>query len=142
MELLRDNLGHAAAYSILGIVLFIVGFFALDLVTPGRLRVLLWTEHRRNATLLVVAEIIGLAIVFICGINSSAGLALWRGLLYTAIYTILAIAVMMWSFVLVDWLTPGKLGDTVIFDDDHPASFVSAALFLAIGAIVGTALIF
>lgn len=142
MELLRDNVGHAAAYSIIGILLFFVGFFALDLVTPGRLRVILWTEHRRNATLLVVAQIIGLAIVFICGINSSAGLELWRGLLYTSVYTILAIAVMMWSFVLVDWVTPGKLGDTVIFDDEHPAAFVSAALFVAIGAIIGTALVF
>lgn len=142
MELLRDNLGHAAAYSIVGIVLFVIGFVALDIVTPGRLRALVWLEHNRNATLLVMSEVIGLAIVMVCGINSSTTLVLWRGVLYTALYVILAIAVMMWSFVLVDWLTPGKLGSLLISDDENPAGVVTAALFIAIGAIIGTALIF
>ena len=116
MDMLRDNLAHAAAFSIAGIVLLAVGFLALDLVTPGRLRQLVWLDHNRNATILAASMVIGLSFVLVCSVIDTAGLVLWRAVLYTAIYAVLTIAVMMWSFVFIDWLTPGKLG-TLLLDD-------------------------
>ncbi len=140
MGQLRDNLGHAAAYSLVGIVLLVIGFAALDLVTPGRLRNLIWLEHNRNAVILSTAQVIGLSIVMVAGIRDSVALELWRGLLYTAIYVLLAIAVMMWSFVLVDWLTPGKLGTLLLDDDGHPAGWICGAVFVGVGAVIGATL--
>ncbi|MFW0783191.1 DUF350 domain-containing protein [Gordonia sp. CPCC 206044] len=140
MDHLRDNIGDAAAYGIVGIVLLVVGFLALDLVTPGRLRNLIWLEHNRNAVMLATAQVIGLSIVMVAGIRDSFTLELWRGVLYTAIYAVLAIAVMMWSFVLIDWLTPGKLGTLLLDDDEHPAGWICGAVFIGVGAVIGSAI--
>ena len=160
MELLRDNLAAGASFSLVGIAVLVLGFAALDLVTPGRLRQLVWIEHNRNAVLLTTSMVIGLAIVLVCSVIDTELLELWRALLYTVAYTVLAIAVMMWSFVLIDWLTPGKLG-TLLFDgaprsdetpddavttghraaDEHPAGWITAAVFLAIGAVIGITLL-
>ena len=140
MDQLRDNLGDAAAYSLVGIALLIVGFVALDLVTPGRLRNLIWLDHNRNAVMLATAQVIGLSIVLVAGARDSLALELWRGVLYTAIYVLLAIAVMMWSFVLIDWLTPGKLGTLLLEDDGHPAGWICGAVFIGISAVIGAAI--
>ncbi|WP_238421792.1 DUF350 domain-containing protein [Gordonia sp. 'Campus'] len=155
MELLRDNLAAGASFSLVGIALLVVGFAALDLVTPGRLRQLVWIEHNRNAVLLTTSMVLGVAIVLVCSVIDTELLELWRALLYTAAYTVLTIAVMMWSFVLIDWLTPGKLG-TLLFDgpprddadpagrgaaDEHPAGWITAAVFVTVGAIIGMTLL-
>ncbi|WP_055475707.1 DUF350 domain-containing protein [Gordonia sp. HS-NH1] len=152
MELLRDNLAAGASFSLVGIALLVLGFAALDLVTPGRLRQLVWIEHNRNAVLLTTSMVIGLAIVLVSSVIDTELLELWRALLYTAAYSVLTIAVMMWSFVLIDWLTPGKLG-TLLFDgsarddagrraaDEHPAGWITAAVFVAVGAVIGTTLL-
>ncbi|MGC4962890.1 DUF350 domain-containing protein [Gordonia sp. DT218] len=140
MNQLRDNLGDAAAYSLMGIVLLVLGFVALDLVTPGRLRNLIWLDHNRNAVMLATAQVIGLSIVMVAGVRDSVTLDLWRGVLYTVAYTVLAIAVMMWSFVLIDWLTPGKLGTLLLDDDEHPAGWICGAVFIGVGAVIGAAL--
>ncbi|MGW8815816.1 DUF350 domain-containing protein [Gordonia terrae] len=159
MELLRDNLAAGASFSLVGIAMLILGFAALDLVTPGRLRQLVWIEHNRNAVLLTTSMVIGLAIVLVCSVVDTELLELWRALLYTVAYSVLAIAVMMWSFVLIDWLTPGKLG-TLLFDgapgaddapdsldtgrraaDEHPAGWITAAVFVAVGAVIGMTLL-
>ncbi|MYR07084.1 DUF350 domain-containing protein [Gordonia sp. SID5947] len=142
MNHLRDNLGDAAAYSLMGIVLLVLGFVALDLVTPGRLRNLIWLDHNRNAVMLATAQVIGLSVVMVAGVRDSMMLELWRGVLYTVAYTVLAIAVMMWSFVLMDWLTPGKLGTLLLDDDEHPAGWICGAVFIGVGAVIGAALSF
>ncbi|KAF0971105.1 MULTISPECIES: DUF350 domain-containing protein [Gordonia] len=141
MELLRDNLAAGASFSLVGIALLVVGFVALDLVTPGRLRQLVWVDHNRNAVILTTSMVIGLAIVLACSVVDTELLALWRALLYTAAYVVLTIAVMMWSFVLIDWLTPGKLGTLLLENDEHPAGWITAAVFVGIGAVIGITLL-
>ncbi|MCH5644059.1 MULTISPECIES: DUF350 domain-containing protein [unclassified Gordonia (in: high G+C Gram-positive bacteria)] len=146
VALLRDNLGHAAAFSLAGIVALIIGFLALDLVTPGRLRNLVWLDHNRNAVILTTSMVISVSVVMICAVVDTADLILWRAVLYTAAYAVLAIAVMMWSFVLIDWLTPGKLGTLLLEGgthrgDDHPAGWITAAVFVGIGAVIGATLL-
>ncbi|MEP9415269.1 DUF350 domain-containing protein [Gordonia sp. VNQ95] len=142
MEILRDNLAQAASFSLVGIALLILGYAALDLVTPGRLRQLVWVEHNRNAMIMTVSMVIGLSLVLVGSVFDTASLELWRGLVYTIAYAVVAIAVMMWSFVLIDWLTPGKLG-TILLDDsrEHPAIWVTAAVFVGIGAVIAATLL-
>lgn len=133
---LRDNLGGLSAYGLLALVLLVVGFLALEIVTPGSLRSMVWVEHRRNAVILTVSMVIALSLVILTGASVSGPLALWRGLLYTAIYGIVAIALLMFSFVLIDWLTPGKLGSLILDDDDSVAGWVSGAVFVGLGAVM------
>ncbi|NDK92126.1 DUF350 domain-containing protein [Gordonia desulfuricans] len=143
MEIVRDNLAAGASYSLVGIALLVIGFVALDLVTPGRLRQLVWAEQNRNAVLLTASMVIGLVLVMMAGVIDGAGLELWRGLVYTIVYVVVAIAVMMWSFVLIDWLTPGKLGTLLLEenDDAHPAGWITATVFVGIGAIIAAAVL-
>ena len=136
------------------------GFGALDLVTPGRLRQLVWVDNNRNAMILTTSMVVGISFVLVASVVDTAGMVLWKALLYTLAYAVLTIAVMMWSFVLIDWLTPGKLG-TLLFDgaprsdetpddavttgrraaDEHPAGWITAAVFVTIGAVVGITLL-
>ncbi|MDL9936981.1 DUF350 domain-containing protein [Gordonia sp. ABSL1-1] len=141
MEQLRDNLAHASSFSLVGIALILLGYLALDVVTPGRLRQSVWGEHNRNAVILTTSMVISVSLVLICSVIDTAALELWRALLFTIAYTVLAIAVMMWSFVLIDWLTPGKLGSLLLDDDEHPATWVTAAVFVGIGAVIGVTLL-
>ena len=141
MEILRDNLAAGASYSLVGIALLVLGYFALDLVTPGKLRGLVWVDRNRSAIVLATAQVIGLTLVLIGGIIDSAYLELWRGLVYTIVYVVVAIAVMMWSFVLIDWLTPGKLGDFLLEEDGNAAVWVVAAVFVGVGAVIGATLL-
>ncbi|MBD0861586.1 DUF350 domain-containing protein [Gordonia sp. zg691] len=141
MELLRNNLAAGASFSLVGITLLVVGFVALDVVTPGRLRRLVWIDHNRNAVILTTSMVIGLSIVLVCSVVDTELLELWRALLYTVAYAVLTIAVMMWSFVLIDWLTPGKLGTVLLDDDEHPAGWITAAVFVGVGAVIGMTLL-
>ena len=141
MELLRDNLAAGASFSLVAIALLVVGFAALDLVTPGRLRQLVWIDHNRNAVILTTSMVIGLSVVLVCSVIDTELLALWRALLYTVAYVVLTIAVMMWSFVLIDWLTPGKLGTLLLENDEHLAGWITAAVFVGIGAVIGMTLL-
>ena len=141
MDLLRDNLAAGASFSLVGIALLVVGFVALDVVTPGRLRQLVWVDHNRNAVILATSMVIGLSIVLVCSVIDTELLELWRALLYTVAYVVLTIAVMMWSFVLIDWLTPGKLGTLLLENDEHPAGWITAAVFVGVGAVIGMTLL-
>ena len=142
MELLRDNLAAGASFSLVGIALLVLGFVALDLVTPGKLRQLVWIEHNRNAVILTTSMVIGLSIVLVCSVIDTELLVLWRALLHTVAYVVLAIAVMMWSFVFIDWLTPGKLGTLLLEEnDEYPAGWITAAVFVGVGAVIGITLL-
>lgn len=119
----------------------VVGFGALDLVTPGRLRQLVWVDNNRNAMILTTSMVVGIAFVLVASVVDTVTLVLWKALLYTLAYAVLTIAVMMWSFVLIDWLTPGKLGTILLENDAHPAGWISAAVFVGVAAMIGTVLI-
>ncbi len=44
------------------------------------------------------------------------------------------------AFVVVDAITPGKLGDTVTGEGEQPAALMTAAAMLSVGAIVAAAI--
>lgn len=143
LEIFRSDLADLTSYGLLSIALLIVGFAALDLVTPGSLRTKVWAEQNRSAVVLAVAQAAGLAIALAAGITASTGFELWKGVLFTLGYGIATIALMMFSFVLIDWLTPGRLGSLLLDESDggySRAVWLNAAVFVAIGLFVGAAL--
>nr|WP_155820989.1 DUF350 domain-containing protein [Gordonia hirsuta] len=146
MTTLRDNLADLTSYGLVSVAVLIIGFIGLDLVTPGSLRTLIWRENNRTATVLAVAQALGLMIALAAGIGAAPGLELWRGVLYTAVYGVITVALMMFSFVLVDALTPGRLGSLLLDHKTpgggaaHPAVWLNAVLFVAIGVFVYSAL--
>ncbi|MCF8603134.1 DUF350 domain-containing protein [Gordonia sp. HY442] len=143
LEIFRSDIADVTSYGLLSVALLIVGFAALDLVTPGSLRTKVWVEQNRSAVILSVAQSAGLAIALAAGIGASTEFELWKGVLFTLGYGIATIALMMFSFVLVDWLTPGKLGSVLLDEADggySRAAWLNAVVFVAIGLFVAAAL--
>ena len=52
------ELGEIAAWGALAIVLLAVGYFVIDLLTPGRLGQLIYVEHNVNAAVVVASGVI------------------------------------------------------------------------------------
>lgn len=157
LTLLRENLADLTSYSLLAVGLLLLGFLGLELVTPGNLRNKIWREGNRSAVILAVAQSLGLIFALAGGIAADPGLPLWRGIVNTAVYGVVTIALMMFSFVLIDLLTPGRLGAVLLDHDDarpedagddvaestgrhHPAVWLNAVIFVAIGLFVSAAL--
>ncbi len=139
-SLFFDNLADIAAYGLLGIVVLIVGYLALDVVTPGTLRNLLWRDDNRNAVLLTSGFLISLGVVYAA--SARAGMMtdhLWQGLLFAALYSVVAIALMCFSFVLIDWLTPGRLGE-LLLTGNAAVVWINIIVFVVLGVSMGAVL--
>jgi len=63
----------------------------------------------------------------------------WQGLLFAALYSLVAIAVMCFSFVLVDWLTPGRLGE-LLLGGNTAVVWVNIVVFVILGVSMGAVL--
>jgi uncharacterized membrane protein YjfL (UPF0719 family) len=136
---LVNSLAHAllaaVLYTVLGLVLLLLGAILVDLLTPGRLRHQVWGERNRNAAIVLSSALLSIgAITFTAIMGSDEDLV--RGLLSTAIFGVLGLALMAGVFWLLDMLTPGKLGTIIVDPDAHPAVWVTACSNLAVAAIV------
>jgi hypothetical protein len=132
---LLEGAGRSVVFGLIGIGLMAVGFVLVDLLTPGKLRNLIWVDRNPNAALLLVSNQLGIAaIVFTAIFTSYADFG--QGLASTLIFGLLGIALMGLSFLVLDWLTPGKLGDVICTPDPHPGAWVSAAAHFGAAVIV------
>ncbi|HEX6369372.1 MAG TPA: DUF350 domain-containing protein [Longimicrobium sp.] len=68
MDDLLRNLGAAAVYALLGIVLFALAFFAIERMTPGTLWRELIDEHNTALAVVVGAMAIGVSIIIAAAI--------------------------------------------------------------------------
>ncbi|WP_335985638.1 DUF350 domain-containing protein [Glycomyces sp. MUSA5-2] len=141
-ELSRDVLGPlvgAVAYSVVGIALMVLGYLVTDWLTSGKLGEQIWTERNKNAAILLASNVIGVGLIVVGAIWASEGGVL-RGVVSTFVYGVIGLGAMAIAFLILDWLTPGKLGETLTEDELHPAVFVNAAMHLALGGVIAMAL--
>lgn len=138
-ENMGADIAATASYSAVGVVLMAVGFAVVDLLTPGNLRTQVWIDRNRNAAILVASNLLGVAIIVVAAITASAG-DLAEGLVLTVVYTAIGLLAMALAFLLLDALTPGKLGEMLIDERPHPAVWVSAASHIGIGLVIAAAL--
>lgn len=68
MNDLLTNLGAAAVYALLGIILFALAFFAIERMTPGTLWRELIDEHNTALAVVVGAMAIGVSIIIAAAI--------------------------------------------------------------------------
>ncbi|MET7469174.1 DUF350 domain-containing protein [Micromonospora sp. NPDC005686] len=140
MENLVTDLLVTLAYGVVGVVLMAVGYVLVDVATPGKLHELIWVERNRNAALLLSSNLVGVGTIVVAAIVASAND--WKlGLVGAAAYGILGLVIMAAAFVLLDAVTPGKLGELLVDPQPHPAVWVSATVHLATGAIIAAAII-
>ena len=135
LEDLLSGAGRSIVFGLVGIGLMAVGFLLIDLLTPGKLRDLIWVDRNPNAALLLAANQLGIAaIVFTAIFTSYSDFA--QGLVSTVLFGLLGIGVMGLAFLVLDWLTPGKLGDVICTPANHPGAMVSAASHFGAALIV------
>ncbi|MFT4200595.1 DUF350 domain-containing protein [Gordonia sp. (in: high G+C Gram-positive bacteria)] len=139
-SLLLTNLAEISSYGLLGILVLILGYLALDVVTPGKLRDLLWHDSQRDAVILTAGFLVSLGVVYAASVRAGAMTEyLWQGLLFAFLYSLVAIALMIFTFVLIDWLTPGKLGE-LLTTGNAAIVWVPTVVFVVLGVSMGSVL--
>jgi uncharacterized membrane protein YjfL (UPF0719 family) len=129
-------IGYAVAYTGVGLALLALGFFALDLLTPGHLGRHIYEHRSVNAALVLAAGFLGQGMVIFATIWTNATSGFGTALLYTVVFGVLGVVLQAVAFVLLDLLTPGKLGAHLTEPGFHPAALVSVAAQLAVAAII------
>ena len=130
------SIGYAVAYTGVGVALLTLGFFALDLLTPGHLGRHIWEERSVNAGLVLAAGFLGQRAIAFTTIWTNATSGFGTALGYTVVFGILGVLLQAAAFVVLDLITPGRLGVVVTEVRFHPASLVTAASQLAVAAII------
>lgn len=134
-----NGLGRTTAYGALGVVLLILGIVLVDILTPGKLGRLIWEDRNRNASILLSSALLGIGgIVFTAIWTTYDDFA--KGLVSTAVFGLLGLVLMGVAFLVVDLVTPGKLGATLVDPEPHPAVWVTASCNIAVAAIVSASI--
>jgi hypothetical protein len=130
------SIGYAVAYTGVGILLLVVGAIALDLLTPGHLARHIYEERSVNAAIALAAGFLGQGAIAFTTIWTNATSGFGTALAWTVVFGLVGIALQVIAFVVLDVLTPGKLGAMLMQVPFHPASLVTAAATLAVSAII------
>lgn len=128
-----------AAFGLLGIAILGLGYVMIDALTPGRLGELIFIERNVNAAAVLGSGLLALGTVVATGIWTADGNR-GVGLAQAAGYGILGVVLLGVAFLLVDLLTPGKLGDTLTEERFHPASLVTASSHIAMALVVSASI--
>jgi uncharacterized membrane protein YjfL (UPF0719 family) len=138
-EDLATELAAGLLYGVVGIVLLALGYRMIDLLTPGNLGRQLCVDRNRNASVIVSTAMLAVGIIVTSAIVASDG-DLAKGLGQSAGFGLVGIALLGVAFVVVDLLTPGKLGEILMGDEHEPMVYVTGAALLSVGGIVAAAI--
>jgi uncharacterized membrane protein YjfL (UPF0719 family) len=137
---LAENLASAGLFGLVGIVLLALGYIVIDLLTPGHLGRQLAEDRNRNAGVIVASGLLSIGIIVTTAIHAADG-DLAEGLGQAAGYGVVGIVLLAVAFMVIDVITPGKLGDSVMGEEGHePMVWVTSAALLAVGGIVAAAI--
>jgi uncharacterized membrane protein YjfL (UPF0719 family) len=137
---LLEDLGSGLLYGLVGIVLLALGYLMIDLLTPGKLGRQLAEDRNRNAGVIASSGMLSVGIIVTSAIIASDG-DLGKGLGQSAGFGLVGIVLLGVAFVVIDVITPGKLGDSVMGEEGHePMVYVTSAALLSVGGIVAAAI--
>ncbi len=137
-ELLDESLA-TLAFAGVGIVLLLVGYFMVDLLTPGHLGRQVFVEHKRDAALVLASTQLSVGIIVATAFYTAQG-DTWDTLLEASVFGLIGVALLGIAFFLLDLLTPGSLAELVVDESDDPAVYVAVALQLAVGLVVAASI--
>jgi Domain of Unknown Function (DUF350) len=133
------GVGAMWLYAAVGLVLMVIGFYAIDLTTPGPLRQMV-KQGKPNAVVISAAGIVSMAFIVVLAIYGSGG-KLAEGLTATAVFGLVGIAaqvVMMRVATMVLGLNMSGCLEAEGFR--HESLMVAAAQF-ALGLVVAVAIL-
>ncbi len=125
-------------YFLVGMAVLIAGFVMVDVLTPGKLRQLVFIDRRPNAVVLACAMYASLAMVIITAIVNSYK-QLGQGLVGVAVYGLMGVALLGIALLTMQLVIPGDFHEHVDEPQLHPASFAVALILLAVGGVTAAA---
>jgi uncharacterized membrane protein YjfL (UPF0719 family) len=137
---LGKGAGAIAAYTALGMILLIIGFFAVDMATPGRLTTIIKTHRNANATLLAVCGMVGVGLVVASSIFASGG-KLTEGLIATLVWGLVGIVAQQIAVVIVRILLGVDVGALMTKETLEPSAILLGATQCTVGLITAIAVI-
>jgi hypothetical protein len=136
---LGKGVGAIVLYAVVGLLLMVVGFYAIDLTTPGPLRKMV-KACKPNAIIVTAAGIVSMAFIVVLAIYASGG-KLEEGLIATAIYGLVGIAAQVVMMRIATMLL-GIDMDTLFNADEYRCEVLMVAgAQLALGLVVAVAIL-
>ncbi|MCV7198886.1 DUF350 domain-containing protein [Mycobacterium angelicum] len=131
--------GAIVLYSILGLVLMIIGFYAIDLTTPGPLRRMV-NAGKPNAIIVAAAGMVSMALIVVLAIYSSMG-NLSEGLLSSAVFGLIGIAAQVVMMRIAALVIGIDIQALFASDEYSYDSLMVAAAQFALGIVVAVAIL-
>ena len=131
---LVKGIGAILLYGVVGLLLMLVGFYAIDWTTPGKLSALV-RRGLPNAVIVTASGMLSMAFIVVVAIFNSAS-DLTEGLITSLVYGLLGIIVQVLAVRLLEWATRINVGSTIESEAFAPASVVVAAAHIALGLVV------
>jgi uncharacterized membrane protein YjfL (UPF0719 family) len=138
-EAIGEGIGAIVLYAIVGVLLVLVGFYAVDLTTPGKLNELV-KAGAPNAVAVTAAGMVSMAFIIVTAIWVSGG-QLAEGLLNALIYGLVGIVVQVAGVRVLEFVTGIDIGAVLRADQYVPASSVVCSAHVALGLVVAVAII-
>jgi len=131
-----ELIGQVLAYSGVGLVVLVAGFFVIDALTPGKLGQLVM-DGNVNAAVITATWLFAIGLILYFAIYfTGAG---WDGLDDAAIFGLVGVVAQAVGFLILDMLIPGKLADHC-FDESngrvHAAAYVTAGIQLSVALVI------
>ncbi|MGH3519274.1 MAG: DUF350 domain-containing protein [Haloechinothrix sp.] len=132
------GIGAILLYAVVGLVLMLVGFYAIDFTTPGKLSALV-RAGLPNAVIVTASGLVSMALIVVVAIWASAS-DLTAGLITALVFGLVGILAQVAAVRLLEWSTRIDVGSTIERDTFAPASVVVAAAHVALGLVVAVAI--
>ncbi|MET7767620.1 DUF350 domain-containing protein [Nocardia sp. NPDC005366] len=136
---LGEGVGAILLYAVIGLVLMLIGFYAIDLTTPGNLRGMV-VEGKPNAIIVTAAGIISMALIVVLAIYSSGG-KLSEGLIAALVYGLVGIIAQIISVRVLERALGIDIGVALRAETYTVEILVVAAAHFALGLVVAFAIL-
>jgi len=139
LSVIGSGIGAILLYAVLGVLLMLLGFYAVDLTTPGKLNRMV-RDGLPNAVIVTAAGMVSMAFIVVVAIYTSVG-TLTEGLLASLIFGLVGIIAQVGGVRLLEWVTGIDIGSVLTADRVRPQAFVVSAAHVALGLVVAAAIL-
>ncbi|MBC3194408.1 DUF350 domain-containing protein [Pseudonocardia sp. C8] len=134
---LGRGIGAILLYAVIGTLMMLIGFWAIDLTTPGKLPQMV-RAGLPNAVTITAAGMISMAFIIVLAIYASYG-SLLQGVISSLVFGLIGIVVQVAAVRLLEWVTGIDIGEVIQAEEPRDAAKVVAAAHVALGLIVAVA---
>lgn len=136
---LLEGIGAILLYAVIGLLLMLIGFYAIDFTTPGKLSGLV-RAGRPNAVVITAAGLLSMALIVVVAI-SAARYDLLAGVITSLVFGLIGIVAQVLAVRVLEWTTRIDVAETISDEKFTPSSLVVAAAHLALGLVVAVAIL-